>query len=875
MGGLRGVGGAVEAAASLAAMGLDAEAITVCGGAIEEHRGGAREAYARRAASYEAVGEHGRALRDCQKALGGRLAEPAARDAEVMCGRLYILLGRAAKAANHFAKARGKYGDPEILAYRALAMVLDDRHDKALETLAGEAGAAEGHPATLAVAARALYETGRHEEAAERCDAARGAGAPCPAAWLYAGMAHDALGNAAEASRAYGTVGSCAAPDTDLTTSAGVLGRAYALCRTGMHERAAGLLLPSGTAAAPVTAVGALDSAAKSCIAGMALAKAGQGEEASPHFKSAAASGPANSDGLYYAGLASYMLGRAGEERRYADAVRLLKLALSKNKKSGRAADLEKRVRESMRAAAKRANAGRAIRAAKGAGVHAAAAKRANAGRAIRAASQSAVQRAAGAAPAQRNGHDQRAALRRRQEQARQDERRARDEATRNEAVRLSGVGRFEDALDWFGALGRLPQDDSEGWAAKSAALYGLGRYEEAAECAKKAHPADPCHQDVLVAAAACDVQLGRRGQYGGGQGAKRHYDTALYRIKKIRSGEPNHHEALALGGLVHAYSVNMKDMPDTSESTACRLLANACRTDFDDAAVLYHAGRLREGEDPRSAAEFYRRAAACRPRRLEDYECAGRALDALGMFGEARARYMTWMSINGEYSGLYGEIMKHGTAAGRPPYGGSGDVAVVDTNIAMPCLVYLCTGRLANLEDDAAERLADRLFGGGPEAGRAVIPRPCAREIKGNLRRYVDDNLLSSAYSDISYKVGAELERMPTEQELGIRVGYDDSLAVMKTYWTAWLDMGDAKKRAWQDRKKGWVRPGTDRRAPVGTGYRGGGPPAGPADIKVLAIAAKIAGKERRAVTLYTRDSDFLQFKKHIAGLGVIVRDK
>ena len=964
-GGCRAADGAAAAAASLAAMGLDSEAVEVCDAAIADHPGGARAAYARRAASREALGDPTGALKDCQRALRGGPRGPSARDAEVRCGRLYILLGRAAKAANHFGEAGKRHGGPEILAYRALAMVLDDRHDRALDILEGEGGGAAGHPAVLSVAARALYETGRYVEAAERCAAACRSGEPCPAALLYAGMSHDALGSAGEASRAYGAAAACAARDGDMATGIGVPGRAYALCRAGMHGEAADLLLrPQAGGAA-----GALDRAALSCIAGMALARSGRGEEAAARFREAASSGPENSDGLYYAGLASYMLGRAGEARRYGDAARLLRRALSRNKKSGRAADLEKRVREAVRTAAeKRAAAGRAALEAKEAEERAAVEKRIAAGRAARAAkdaemrgAREAAMRAAAeekaaaeerAAAEKRNAAERRAAAEKRNAAAKRvaAERRAaavkRDaaasvvlppqvesailEVERREgpaaaapppphsepagrsgpsatgaaaspaAAAPQGAGGLADARGRIGRLVMFQPDGLEDWAAKSAAMYGLGRYDEAAECAKKAHPSDPSHPDVLAAEAAAAVRSGWRGQFDEERSVKQHYDAALSRIARIRSREPGHREALALAGLVHAHSMNMGEMADTSEETACQLLAAACKADFDDATVLYHAGRLREGEDPELSCEFYRLAAACRPRRLEDYEYAGRALDALGRFGEARARYMAWMGLGGEHAETYERIAEHGPAAGSPPYGDASDTAVVDTNIAMPCLVYPYAGEYMLERHDLIKRHAGRLFGGGAAAGTIVIPSPCAREIRRNLRKYVCSNLEPSEYPRIAPKIWKRLGRIPAEQDLGVRIGYGDSLRAIAAYWTAWLAMGDRKKREWQDRKRGALRSLADvpdmpaeewlamrrRRAGMGIlmggkpapgrgGYRGGGPPTGPVDIKVLAIAAKIAATQEKTVRLYTRDTDFLQFKNHIAGLGVDVRNE
>ena len=437
------------------------------------------------------------------------------------------------------------------------------------------------------------------------------------------------------------------------------------------------------------------------------------------------------------------------------------------------------------------------------------------------------------------------------------------------------GAAGLADAHDRIGRLVMFQPDDPESWAAKSAALYGLGRYDEAAECAQKAHPSDPCHPDALVAEAAGDMRLGWRGQFDEERTTKEHYDAALSRIAKIRSREPDNREALVLEGLVHAHSMNMGEMAGTSEETARRLLAAACKADFDDATVLYHAGRLLEGEARESADEFYLHAAACRPRRLGDYECAGRALDALGRFGEAKERYVAWMGLSREHAEVYEWIAEHGPAAGGAPYGDASDTAVVDTNIAMPCLVNPYAGGY-QLDDwnDVTEHHAGRLFGRGGGAERLVIPSPCVREIRRNLQRYVSNNLSAQEYYRIAPKIWERLRCIPTEQDLGVQIGYDDSQRVIATYWTAWLDMGDRKKREWQDRKRGKRRRGADERSPRSGGYRGGGPPVGPVDIKVLAIAAKIAAKEEKTVTLYTQDTDFLQFGRHIAGLGVDVRD-
>lgn len=767
--------------------------------------------------------------------------------------------GRAAKAANHLAReaARGPDEPAALLACRALALVLDDRHSEALAAISGAGEAAGGDPAVLAVEARALYETGRYGEAAGRCRRACSADPGCSAAWLYAGMAADAEGRREEASAAYGRAAAIDPDELDPAGSAGAAGRAHALCRTGRHAEAAALLAPAAAAAGPA-------DARVRCLAGAALAECGRREEAAAHLRAAASSRPSGSDGLYYAGLASYLLGRGGEARRYDEAAAHLKRALSRNRESGRVADLAERTRAARLKAGsrRRAEAGRVE------------ARRAEAER--RAAAEAADLRRRRADPgAGVGGGGARAAKRaerRRQEAEKEGARRAAEDAARAEAVALAGGGRFEDSLAAFSRAPALRAGDSEGWDARARALYGLGRYGEAARCFKAARPGEADGPDALAAAAAAGAQQARRRQFDEGHTAISNYSYALYRVEKALEADPAHHEALVLGGIIHELTANIKkDMIDTSYEEGLALLDRALESDLYDASALYHRGRILEklGRDG-DARTAYGQAGISRARRIEDHFCIGRSLDALGRFGEARAHYLEGMRLDPDLAGLHGELAEGGGGGGAPspPQWERSGLAVADTNVAMPCVVAACAPE-CDLPEDVrsksyfAGRLAGLLEeGGGDRPGETVIvPWVCRGEILGIL-----PGLLSALrchegrHVDVVARVRDALGAMPSERAVGFSVGYADSLRVIKMYWRAWLSMGGAEKDRWQGRKKANGR------------LSGGGPPEGAVDTKVLALAAKIAAEQSRTVTLYTCDEDFGAFSRHIAGMGVRV---
>lgn len=854
--------GPLDAAAALAAEGRHEEAAAACDAAARADPGAAWAARAQRAASLEALGRGGEAIRECQKALRapeGALEGPARLDAALRLGRLHMGAGRAAKAANHLAKEAGRGpGEPAaLLAYRALALVLDDRHSEALAAVSGAGEPARGDPAVLAVEARALYETGRYGEAAERCRRACGADAGCSAAWLYAGMAADAEGRREDAAAAYERAAAIDPDEGDMAGGAGAAGRAHALCRTGRHAEAAALLAPAAAAAGPA-------DARVRCLAGEALAGCGRREEADAHLRAAASSRPANSDGLYYAGLASYLLGRGGEARRYDEAAAHLKGALSRNRESKRAADLAERTRAARLEAGsrRRAEAGRME------------ARRAEAERKEAAEAAAARRRRAEAGGGGRAGGARAAkrAERRRQEAEREGARRAAEDAARAEAVALSGGGRFEDSLAAFSRASPLRTGDSEGWDARARALYGLGRYGEAARCFKAARPGEPDGADALAAAAAAAAQRARRRQYDEGHTAISNYNEALYRIQAALEADPRHHEALVLGGTIHAHSANIKsDMVDTSYGGALALLDRALETDLYDAAALYHRGRILEklgrGAEARTA---YGQAGTSRARRLEDHFCIGRSLDALGRFGEARAHYLEGMRLDPDLAGLHAELAGAGAGGGpdpAPPQWERSGLAVADTNVAMPCIVGECAAD-CDLPDDVRSKsyFAGRLAGlgdaGGGRPGETVIvPWACRGEILGILPGLLSGlRCHEGRHGDVIARVKDALGAMPSERAVGFSVGYADSLRVIKMYWRAWLRMGDAEKDRWQGRKKANGR------------LSGGGPPEGAVDTKVLALAAKIAAEQSRTVTLYTCDEDFGAFSRHIAGIGVRV---
>ena len=865
---------AADAAAALAAEGRHAEAEAACRAAIEADPGGAWAERAQRAASLEALGRHAEAQRECQKALkapGESLGGGARLDAAVRLGRLHIRAGRAAKAANHFAKECKKSpAEPVLLAYRALAMVLDDRHGEALSAIGAAAGgAAEGDPAVLAVEARALYETGRYEEAAERCGRACAADEECSAAWLYAGMSHEAVGREDEAREAYKRAAGAVGGEDDLAGGAGAAGRAHALCRLGRHAEAA-------DAIAAAAAAGPKDAKVQ-CVAGEALAGCGRKGEASARLRAAASSRPSGSDGLYYAGLASYMLGEGGEARRYDEAAGHLRRALSRNRGAARAAALAERVRDAREGAGarRRAEAERIAREKDEAEKRAAAGARHRPG-------------GAGGGPAAGAEAARAEAARKREEKrAREaralEERRAAEEAARAEAVALSGKGRFEEALDRFDRNAALRAGDSEGWAARARALYGLGRYDEAARCFRSASPGDPDSPDALAAAAADVARRARRRQFDEGHTAIANYNDALYKIGRALEKDPDHHEALVLGGTIHAHSANIKrDMMDTTDEKALALFDRALESDLYDAQALYYMGRIFEkagrGSEARTA---YGQAGLCTARRLEDHFCIGRSLDALGRFGEARAHYLEGMRLDPDLAGLRAEIGAGGTAGqGRPARPGRqaaprmerSGLAVADTNVAMPCVVGMCAEG-CDLPDDIRSKsyFVGRFAGigdgdgtGAAGQGRGetiIVPWACRGEILSILPGVLSGLRCHESHGDVIGRVKDALGSMPPEWKMGFRVGYVDSLRVIRMYWRAWLDMPDEEKGRWQDRKRANGR------------LAGGGPPEGAVDTKVLALAAKIAAEQSKAVTLYSCDEDFGAFSRYIAGMGVVVR--
>ena len=839
---------------------------------IDSDPASAWAARARRAASLEALGRLAEAQRECQKALKApeeSLGQEARLDATVRLGRLHIRAGKAAKAANHFARESGRSpGEAVLLAYRGLALILDDRHGEALASIASASGPAAGDPAVLAVEARALYETGRYGEAAGRCSRACEADPGCSAAWLYSGMSRDAEGDEEGARESYERAAeSGEGENADLAASAGAAGRAHALCRIGRHAEAAEIM-SEAAAASPA-------DARIQCIAGTALAGCGREGEAAERFRAAASSKPSGSDGLYYAGLASYTLGSGGEARRYDEAAAHLKRALSRNRESARAAALAETVRESRTGAGaeRRAAAERIAR------------EKIEAER--REAAEAAARRRAPGGPRRAGAGDALEAERRREEKRsreaeRREEARAAEAAARAEAVEMSRAGRFGDALDRFDRNAALRAGDSEGWDARARALYGLGRYDEAARCFKEASRGDPDSPDALAAAAAVAARQARRRQFDEGHTAISNYNDALYKIGRALDRDPGHHEALVLAGTIHAHSANIKrDMVDTTDEKALALFDRALESDLYDAQALYHRGRILEkagrAEEARTA---YGQAGICKARRLEDHFCIGRSLDALGRFGEARGHYLEGMRLDPDLAGVCGEIGGDGAAAQgpqaqhQPPQRRErSDLAVADTNVAMPCVVGVCAED-CDLPDDIRSKsyFASRFAGmrdggwaaGGGDARRGetiIVPWACRGEILNILPGILSGLRCHASHGDVIARVKDTLGGMPPEWKMGYRVGYADSLRVIRMYWRAWFCMSDDEKGRWQDRKRANGR------------LAGGGPPEGAVDTKVLALAAKIAAEQSRTVVLYSCDEDFGAFSRYIAGMGVRVQ--
>ena len=861
-----------EAAAALAAEGRHGEAEAAYKEVIDSDPASAWAARARRAASLEALGRIAEAQKECQKALKApeeSLGQEARLEATVRLGRLHIRAGKAAKAANHFAKESGRSpADAVLLAYRGLALILDDRHGEALAAIGSAQGAAAGDPAVLAVEARALYETGRYGEAAERCARACEADPGCSAAWLYSGMSRDAEGDGEGATESYKRAAEPAEGDdgTDLAASAGAAGRAHALCRIGRHAEAADVV-SAAAAAGPA-------DARVQCIAGTALAGCGREGEAAERFRAAASSKPSGSDGLYYAGLASYTLGSGGEARRYDEAAGHLKRALSRNKESARAAALAETVRESRtgagaerRAAAERI-AREKIEAERREAAEAAARRRAPGGT-----------RRAGAEDAREA--ERRREEKRRKEAERREEARAAEAAARAEAVEMSRAGRFSDAIDRFDRNAALRAGDSEGWDARARALYGLGRYDEAARCFKEAGRDDPDSPDALAAAAAVAARQARRRQFDEGHTAISNYNDALYKIGRALDRDPGHHEALVLAGTIHAHSANIKrDMVDTTDERALALFDRALESDLYDAQALYHRGRILEKAGRSEEAQTaYGQAGICKARRLEDHFCIGRSLDALGRFGEARGHYLEGMRLDPDLAGLCGEIgggggdAAPGRQAQQPPQRRErSDLAVADTNVAMPCVVGVCAEDCDLPEDIRSKSYFASRFAGMREGGWSdgadsrrgetiIVPWACRGEILSILPGILSGLRCHPSHGDVIARVKDTLGGMPPEWKMGYRVGYADSLRVIRMYWRAWFCMSDDEKGRWQDRKRANGR------------LAGGGPPEGAVDTKVLALAAKIAAEQSRTVVLYSCDEDFGAFSRYIAGMGVRVQ--
>ena len=433
----------------------------------------------------------------------------------------------------------------------------------------------------------------------------------------------------------------------------------------------------------------------------------------------------------------------------------------------------------------------------------------------------------------------------------------------------MSRKGRFEDAVELFSRTAILPGDHA-GWGAFARALYGLGRYGEAVECFKKARPAagGPDSPDMLAAMAASSIREGRKRQFEEGHMAISHYNDALYRIGRALGADAGHHEALVLGGMVNMHTANIREMPDTSEDAALGMFERALESDYYDAQVLYHTGRIleRRGESGRATAA-YGAAGMCRARRLEDHYCIGRALDALGRFSDARAHYMEGIRRDPENRGLYEEIERSGAGGGAGGGGGApqrdrSGIAVADTNVAMPCLVMMCAGECelpASVTNKAY--FVDRLCGRSAGDEEVIVPWACKGEILNNLDAFLSRMQCRLDHNHVISRIKEALNDIPSERQRGIKISYADSLRVMRMYWRAWLDMGDGDKRGWQERKKANGR------------LSGGGPPDGAVDTKVLAIAAKVASDQSKTVTLYSDDEDFGAFKKYIAGIGVDVR--
>lgn len=275
----------------LAGSGEHERAVGLCREAVASGR--RAEGYAAMASVYEARGMHAKAAECLQKGGGGPSLEG---------GSMWYRAGRYAKAASEAAKIlKEEPGRAGALALKARALASQDRHAEALECCSGS------DPLVLSARGRALYETGRAKEAARCCKEA--CAAPGFSARFYAALS---LGGR-EAKKYYEAA---LGEPRDLDASGASVG--LALWRSG---RAADALKELRAGADPKAA----------CIGGQIL-KESEKPGAADWFKRAAKCRAANSEEMYYVGLACHMLGLDGDARWHQKAAKALKAAQARNR---------------------------------------------------------------------------------------------------------------------------------------------------------------------------------------------------------------------------------------------------------------------------------------------------------------------------------------------------------------------------------------------------------------------------------------------------------------------------------------------------------------------------------------------------------------
>ena len=291
----------LEKAAGLAGAG-DHEGAVECG--REAAAAGLRaEGYEAMAASYEALGMHGKAAECLQK---------ASREPSLRRGELLHLAGRHGKAGAEADRILKKSpGEPGAVALKARALASQNRHAEALE-ICGDAP----DPRVLAAKGRALYETGDLAGAARCC--ARACSAPGFAARFYAALSSEGE----EAQRYYAEAALQEPRDVDSPRA-----------RMGL------VLWRLGRGAEALEKLDCEGDPKSACVRGQILRESGS-EEADGWFKSAARCRSENWEDLYYVGLACHMLGLGGDASWHQKAARALKAAQARNRSGPAVAQL-------------------------------------------------------------------------------------------------------------------------------------------------------------------------------------------------------------------------------------------------------------------------------------------------------------------------------------------------------------------------------------------------------------------------------------------------------------------------------------------------------------------------------------------------------